>query len=117
LADVLDEGDEYAEPAQARLLRTLENDGFAPGPDGRLRAVAAWRVDLPLDRIADVEVLQEHLDRIDREVDTDRSSTISAVKGAHREHRKDRHPGDRRRGERQRQLQRDRRPMRRGISA
>ncbi len=81
LADVLPtEGDEHGDKSRAQLLRALTNDGFEQGPDGRLRAVAGRRVEIPLDQIADVEVLQEHLDRIDREVDTDPVGALSAVK-------------------------------------
>src|SRR4051794_26650355 len=37
LTDILPPaGDEHGDRARAQLLRTLENDGFAPGPDGRL---------------------------------------------------------------------------------
>ena len=42
----------------------------------------AWQsgpVESLLDHIADVDVLQEHLDRIDREVDTDPAGAISAA--------------------------------------
>ncbi len=80
LTDLLPAGDEYADNARVRLLGTLLKDGFDQGPGGRLRAVAGRRVDLPLDEIADVDVLQEHLDRIDREVDTDPAGALSAVK-------------------------------------
>jgi hypothetical protein len=37
-------------------------------------------VDIPLDTIADIGVLGEHLDRIDREVDSDPAGAISAAK-------------------------------------
>lgn len=80
LADLLPSGEEYADKARARLLRVLGNDGFAQGPDGRLRAVAGRRIELPLDQIADIDVLQEHLGRIDRDVDIDPAGAISAVK-------------------------------------
>jgi hypothetical protein len=80
-ADVLPrEGDENGDRARGKLLRALTDDGFAPGPDGRLRAAAGRRVEIPLDQIADIDVLQEHLDRIDREVDTDPAGALSAVK-------------------------------------
>lgn len=72
---------EWKDKAQARLLRYLGDDGFVPGKDGRLAAVGAGRrVDIPLDTIADIGVLGEHLDRIDREVDSDPAGAISAVK-------------------------------------
>ncbi len=80
LSEVILEGDVHAPAARDRLLQTLQSDGFAQGPDGRLRAVAGRRVEIPLDQIADIAVLQEHLDRIDREVDTDPAGALSAVK-------------------------------------
>ncbi|MDP5184828.1 abortive infection family protein [Blastococcus sp. BMG 814] len=81
LADVLPPGgDESGDRARDKLMRALTDDGFAPGPDGRLRAAAGRRVEILLDQIADIEVLQEHLVRIDREVDTDPACALSAVK-------------------------------------
>jgi hypothetical protein len=80
LSETLSTQDEFADKARAMLLRSLENDGFAQGSNGRLRPVAGRRVEIPLDQIADIEVLQEHLDRIDREVDVDPAGAISAVK-------------------------------------
>ncbi|WP_138733594.1 abortive infection family protein [Modestobacter excelsi] len=81
LADVLPrEGDENGDRARGKLLRALTDDGFALGPEGQLRAVAGRRVEIPLDQIADIEVLEEHLVRIDREVDTDPAGALSAVK-------------------------------------
>lgn len=79
-AEVIDPEGENAARARARLLATLTSDGFAPGSDGHLRAVAGRRVEIPLDQIADIDVLQEHLDRIDREVDTDPAGALSAAK-------------------------------------
>lgn len=71
------EPNEWTEKARKRLLRYLSDDGFVPGKDGRLAAVGAGRrVDIPLDTIADIGVLGEHLDRIDREVDSDPAGAI-----------------------------------------
>lgn len=81
LADVLPaQGDESGDRVRDKLMRALTDDGFARGPDGRLRDSAGRRVEIPLDQIADIEVLQEHLVRIDREVDTDPAGALSAVK-------------------------------------
>lgn len=72
---------EWTEKARKRLLRYLNDDGFVPGKDGRLAAVGVGRrVDIPLDTIADIGVLGEHLDRIDREVDSDPAGAISSAK-------------------------------------
>lgn len=80
LTEVIKQDDDHAPSARAYVLEALRNDGFAPGRDGRLRAVAGRRVEIRLDQVADVDVLQEHLDRIDREVDTDPAGAISATK-------------------------------------
>lgn len=80
LADVIPHDDEFGSPARTRLLRLLEADGFIVAAGGRLREVTARRVDLVLEDVDHVEVVQEHLDRIDREVDTDPAGAISAVK-------------------------------------
>lgn len=79
LAD--DEPNEWKDKARKRLLRFLHDDGFVPGKEGRLAAFGVGRrVDIPLDTIADIGVLGEHLDRIDREVESDPAGAISAVK-------------------------------------
>lgn len=80
LGDVLAESNEYTDKARSRLLRLLANDGFTPGADGHLRPSSTQRVDLPLDEIDDIDVLNEHLDRIDREIADDPAGAISAVK-------------------------------------